>query len=38
MTIAHTARKQRKNVLEFLTACCVAHLDGGTHPSLFGSS
>jgi transposase len=35
MTIAHTARKQGKNVLEFLTACCVAHLDGGTHPSLF---
>lgn len=35
MTIAHTARKQKTNVLEFLTACCVAHLDGGTVPSLF---
>jgi hypothetical protein len=22
MTIAHTARKQNKNVLAFLTACC----------------
>ena len=35
MTIAHTARKQRKNVLEFLTACCVAHADGAKSPSLF---
>ena len=35
MTIAHTARKQGKNVLELLTACCVAHLDGGRVPSLF---
>ena len=35
MTIAHTARKQGKNVLELLTACCVARLDGGTCPSLF---
>lgn len=35
MTVAHTARKQGKNVLEFLTACCVAKLDGGTAPSLF---
>jgi transposase len=35
MTIAHTARKQGKNVLELLTACCVAQLDGGTCPSLF---
>jgi transposase len=35
MTIAHTARKQKTNVLEFLTACCVAHLDGGQTPSLF---
>jgi transposase len=37
MTIAHTARKQGKNVLEFLTACCVAQLDGGRQPSLFES-
>ncbi len=35
MTVAHTARKQKKDVLEFLTACCVAHLDGGKTPSLF---
>jgi transposase len=35
MTIAHTARKQKKNVLEFLTACCVARVDGGHIPSLF---
>lgn len=35
MTIAHTARKQGKNVLELLTACCVARLDGGVPPSLF---
>lgn len=35
MTIAHTARKQKKNVLEFLTACCVARIDGGEAPSLF---
>jgi len=35
MTTAHTARKQKTNVLEFLTACCVAHLDGGRAPSLF---
>jgi len=35
MTVAHTARKQNKNVLEFLTACCVAYVDGGQAPSLF---
>ncbi len=35
MTVAHTARKQNKNVLEFLTECCVAHVDGGEPPSLF---
>jgi transposase len=35
MTIAHTARKQSKNVLELLTACCIAHQDGGAVPSLF---
>ena len=35
MTVAHTARKQDKNVLEFLTECCVAHVDGGQPPSLF---
>jgi transposase len=35
MTVAHTARKQGKNVLELLTACCVAHVEGGQAPSLF---
>lgn len=35
MTVAHTARKQDKNVLAFLTACCTARLDGAASPSLF---
>lgn len=35
MTVAHTARKQKKNVLEFLTACCAAARTGATPPSLF---
>lgn len=35
MTVAHTARKQNKNVLNFLIACCRARLDGGRRPSLF---
>ena len=35
MTVAHTARKQRKDVLAFLTACCQAQLDGTRAPSLF---
>jgi transposase len=38
MTVAHTARKQGKNVLELLTACCVARLDGSACPSLFERS
>lgn len=38
MTVAHTARKQNKNVLEFLTECCVAKVDGGEPPSLFESA
>lgn len=36
MTVKHTARKQRKNVLEFLTRCCQAQRDGTPPPSLFG--
>jgi hypothetical protein len=32
MTIAHTARKQNKNVLAFLTACCEPQT---SIPSLF---
>jgi len=35
MTVAHTARKQKKNVLVFLTRCCEAHRDGASAPSLF---
>ena len=38
MTVAHTARKQRKNVLEFLTACCVAARTGKAPPSLFAAA
>jgi len=35
MTVAHTARKQNKNVLAFLTACCTAARDDTPPPSLF---
>ena len=38
MTVAHTARKQRKDVLSFLTACCQAQLDGTRTPSLFAAA
>lgn len=38
MTVAHTARKQRKDVLSFLTACCQAQLDGIRAPSLFAAA
>ena len=38
MTVAHTARKQRKDVLPFLTACCQAQLDGIRAPSLFAAA
>lgn len=38
MTVAHTARKQSKNVLELLTECCVAQRDGGAYPTLFAAS
>lgn len=38
MTIAHTARKQGKDVLTFLTDCCQAHAAGGRAPSLFTAS
>lgn len=34
MTVAHTARKQNKNVLAFLTACCTAARDGSMPPPL----
>jgi transposase len=35
MTVAHTARKQRKNVLAFLRHCCEAQLNKAPVPSLF---
>lgn len=35
MTVAHTARKQQKSVLDFLTACCRAQRNQSTAPSLF---
>jgi len=35
MTVAHTARKQRRHVLSFLTTCCQAMIDESTPPSLF---
>ncbi len=37
MTVAHTARKQNKNVLRFLTDCCTAQLARTATPSLFTS-
>jgi transposase len=37
MTVAHTARKQNRNVFAFLTACCKAHLANATCPSLFAA-
>jgi transposase len=38
MTVAHTARKQSKAVLPFLTACCEARVSGGQTPSLFAAA
>ena len=35
MTVARTARKQKRNVLAFLTACCQARLGQTPAPSLF---
>jgi transposase len=35
MTVAHTARKQNKNVLAFLTECCEAQREKKSVPSLF---
>ena len=37
MTVAHTARKQGKNVLAFLTACCKAHSAATAAPSLLAA-
>lgn len=38
MTVATQPRKQRKDVLAFLTACCQAQLDGTRAPSLFAAA
>ncbi len=38
MTVAHTARKQRRDVLGFLTDSCQAQLDGTRAPSLFAAA
>jgi transposase len=38
MTVAHTARKQKRHVLTFLTACCLAQRDHTSSPSLFGAA
>jgi len=38
MTIAHTARKQQRNALAFLTACCSAAHDDAPPPSLFSAA
>jgi transposase len=35
MTVAHTARKQNRNVLAFLTECCQSARDNAGPPSLF---
>jgi transposase len=35
MTVAHTARKQHRNVLVFLTECCEAQRDKTRAPALF---
>ena len=38
MSVQHTARKQNKNVLDFLTGCCTAKLSGTAAPSLFATA
>jgi transposase len=38
MTVAHTPRKQHKDVLVFLAACCQAQLEGTHAPSLFAAA
>ncbi len=38
MTVAHTARKQQRNVLAFLTDCCCAARDDVRPPSLFDAT
>lgn len=38
MTVAHTARKQGRQILEFLAACCAPKAEGAAAPSLFASA
>lgn len=38
MTVAHTARKQKRNVLAFLARCCEAQRDKTATPSLFDAA
>jgi transposase len=38
MAVAHTARKQRRHVVTFLTDCCRAALDDRAPPSLFAAA
>lgn len=38
MTVAHTARKQKRNVLAFLARCCEAQRDKTAPPSLFAAA
>lgn len=38
MTVAHTARKQKRNVLALLTACCEAAHNSTSPPSLFSAA
>ena len=38
MTIAHTARKQGREILDFLVACCAPRPDGAAAPSLLASA
>jgi transposase len=37
MTVAHTARKQGREILEFIVACCTPRPVGAATPSLLGS-
>lgn len=38
MTVAHTARKQKRGVLDFLTETCQARVEGRSLPSLFATA
>lgn len=38
MTVAHTARKQGREILEFLAACCAPRPEGAAAPSWLASA